>query len=74
MCQTKINNKNSYLSLLFYELSANVFVRVFKSKIVVNYKILCVFADEDSLVCKPDSTVFNDILDFRHKSKNVQFI
>ena len=34
----------------------------------------CVFADEDSLVCKPDSTVFNDILDFRHKSKNVQFI
>ena len=22
----------------------------------------CVFADEDSLVCKPDSTVFNDIL------------
>lgn len=42
MCQTKINNKNSYLSLLFYELSANVFMRVFKSKTVVNYKIICV--------------------------------
>jgi hypothetical protein len=41
--QAKINNKNSCLSLLFYELSANVFMRVFKSKVVVNYKILCVF-------------------------------
>ena len=43
MRQTKINNKNSYLSLLFYVLSANVFMRVFKGKVVVNYKILCVF-------------------------------
>ena len=43
MRQAKINNKNSCLSLLFYVLSANVFMRVFKSKVVVNYKILCVF-------------------------------
>ncbi len=31
------------MSLLFYDLSANVFMRVFKSKVVVNYKILWVF-------------------------------
>ena len=60
MCQAKINNKNSYLSLLFYVLSANVFMRVFKSKVVVNYKILCVFG-VFPLIAPDGSFAYKDI-------------